>query len=216
MNRTTTLLFDLDGTLTNPALGITQCIRYALEQMGEAPAAEPLERFIGPPLEESFAQLLDRADDSRVRAAIEHYRHRFTETGIFENEVYPGIPAALTELQAAGVEMYVATAKPHVFANRIIDHFELRSFFRRVYGSELSGVRARKGELIRHLLVEENLSPSNTCMIGDRKHDIEGARENGVRSVGVVWGFGARAELEQAGADDLVESVASLTRLGTP
>lgn len=206
------ILFDLDGTLTNPARGITECIRYALAEMAEPPPAEPLERFIGPPLDETFHHLLAQPDESRVRRAIEHYRTRFRDTGLFENELYPGIPEVLASLTEAGADLYVATAKPHVFANRIIDHFGLRPFFRGVYGPELSGLRNDKAELIRHLFLEEGLDGAS-WMIGDRKHDIEAARANGVPAVGVLWGFGSREELTAAGADHVVERVDELPRL---
>lgn len=211
-----TILFDLDGTLTDPARGITACIRYALDEMGEVPTSTPLEQFIGPPLDETFRELLTRPSEHDVSLAIEHYRRRFTDTGLYENAVYPGVTETLTELRDAGYDFRVATSKPHVFADRIIDHFELRHFFPQVYGSELSGVRTNKADLIRHVLVEEGLEQGDAWMIGDRKHDILGARANGLPSVGVTWGFGSRVELESAGADHVADTVSELPSIFGP
>jgi len=204
------ILFDLDGTLTDPAPGIVACLEHALREMG-APSTDPhLSRFIGPPLQETFAQLLATSDPGVIEAAIGHYRERFADVGLFENALYPAIPLALQELSDRGFALRVATSKPHVFADRIIDHFGLRDFFPRVYGSELSGVRTDKGELIEYVLRTESLSPASTIMVGDRRHDIDGARVNRVPAVGVLWGFGSHEELMRAAPDAIVETAEEL------
>jgi len=205
------LLFDLDGTLTDPAPGIVACLEHALHAMGASPPADPnLTRFIGPPLREAFRELLGTSGGQEIDDAIAHYRERFADVGLFENTVYPGIPRVLSELVEAGHELRVATSKPHVFAERILDHFELRSFFPRVYGSELTGERTDKADLIQHVLETESIEPGRACMIGDRLHDVVGAQRHGVLSIGVLWGFGDRLEMEEAAPNKIVESVYDL------
>lgn len=213
------MLLDLDGTLTNPAEGIVRCLEHALGSMGVIPDARvDLTEFIGPPLQDSFRHLLKTESAEVVDEAIRHYRDRFADVGLFENEVYDGIPEALEELASAGFELRVATSKPHVFAERILEHFDLGGFFPAVYGSELSGVRSDKAELIAYLLDQESLAADYACMVGDRSHDVRGALRNGVCAVGVLWGFGSRKELTEAGANsvavavpDLVSTVRHLT-----
>ena len=167
------------------------------------PADRELERFIGPPLHETFAALLGPGGGHRVNEAITHYRERFASTGMFENAVYPGIREALAQLRDAGATLYVATSKPGKFAVPIIEHFDLADFFHSIHGSELDGTRSNKGELIAHLLKTESLPPGATTMVGDRMHDVVGARANGVLTVGVLWGYGSHEELAAAGADVL-------------
>lgn len=193
---------DLDGTLTDPQIGITRCIRHAMERLGrELPRDADLTWCIGPPLQHSFEHLLGNVDDAA--RAIEYYRERFGEVGLFENEVYAGIPHALAALRASGQRVFVATSKPTVYASRIIEHFELAHHFEDVFGSELDGTRVDKTELLGWLLERKALVASNTIMVGDRRHDIIGARNNGLRSIGVLYGFGGREELVEAGADRL-------------
>jgi len=208
------MLFDLDGTLTDPKQGIIGCLRYALESLGaNAPAAQALERLIGPPLSESFAHLLGPGDNDRVEQAVRLYRERFTAKGMFENSVYPGIVDALAELRDYGVQLFVATSKPRGFAERIVEHFELGRFFSNVYGSELSGANADKKDLLGHVLRAESLPPANTVMVGDRSYDILGARANSLFSVGVLWGYGSREELVAAGAGALCDAPNALGSL---
>ena len=208
------MLFDLDGTLTDPKQGIIECLRYALESLGaNAPAAQALERLIGPPLSESFAHLLGPGDNDRVEQAVRLYRERFTAKGMFENSVYPGIVDALAELRDYGVQLFVATSKPRGFAERIVEHFELGRFFSNVYGSELSGANADKKDLLGHVLRAESLPPANTVMVGDRSYDILGARANSLFSVGVLWGYGSREELVAAGAGALCDAPNALGSL---
>jgi phosphoglycolate phosphatase len=205
------LLFDLDGTLTDPGIGITRCLQHALASLGRpVPPVEVLRRYIGPPLQGTFAELLETEEEARVAEAVRLYRERFVTAGMFENSVYPEIPAGLEILQRAGHRMWVATSKPHVYAREIVRHFGLDRFFAGVYGSELSGVNAEKGALIREILVQESLDPRETCMVGDRAQDVTGARANGIEAVAVLWGYGSPEELNAAGPDRIVASIAEL------
>jgi phosphoglycolate phosphatase len=195
------LLFDLDGTLTDPFTGITKCISYALNMLDrKLPPGESLRWCIGPPLKDSFAKLLASDDDALTERAVAFYRERFGTVGLFENEVYDGIPEVLEALQKNGHTLYVATSKPVVYAKRIIDHFGLHRYFKWIFGSELDGTRSDKTSLISHILQRELIAPSETSMIGDREHDIIGAKENGIYGFGVLWGYGTKDELENSGA----------------
>jgi phosphoglycolate phosphatase len=203
------VLFDLDGTLTDPFIGITSSIQHALRQMGhEPPASEELRRYIGPPLQANFMEML--GDEALAAQAVGFYRERYGDVGKFENELIPGIADVLQTMTNAGYTLFVATSKLETYSIDIIDHFGLSPFFRRVYGSALDGSRADKGELIRHIVRTEGLDPQQTVMIGDRLHDAHGAARNDIRAVGVLWGFGDRAELEGAGAARIAASPAEL------
>lgn len=212
MNTFSHILFDLDGTLTDPKPGITGSITYAMERLGRPLPETDLTWCIGPPLYDSFARLLDTSDDDLLRSAIEFYRERFAVTGMFENTVYPGIPELLAGLIANGYTLLVATSKPVVFANEIVEHFELRSYFAGVYGSQLDGRLSDKGELIAHIIADRNLVPADTLMIGDRRHDISGALRNNVNAAGVGYGYGTIDELLTAGADPIFASPADIAR----
>ncbi len=208
----TTVCIDLDGTLTDPQVGITRCIQHALEQLGrDAPEPQDLTWCIGPPLQESFQKLLGNAEDAN--RALSFYRERFTKIGLYENELYDGIPSALTEMVSAGDQLFVATRKPTIFAERIIQHFGLAQYFETVFGSELDGTRADKTELLAWIIEQRALRPSDTSMIGDRRHDIIGARNNSLRSIGVLYGYGSREELTEAGADTLCAQPTELAAL---
>ncbi len=205
-----TLFLDLDGTLTDPKEGITRCIRYALERLGEAPpAADELTRYIGPPLLETFAELVGEA---RAADALALYRERFADVGWQENRRFPGMLEALEALASAGSSLFVATSKPRVYAERIVDHFGLAPYFRQVFGSELDGRRTDKAELLRHAL-EVTGAGADSVMIGDRRHDIAGARANGLAAVGVTWGYGSLDELSEAGAHAILHAVPELAQL---
>jgi len=183
------LLFDLDGTLTDPYQGITKSICYALKMLGRSvPCQTDLRWCIGPPLKNSFAKLLETDDDKLVQEAIAVYRQRFGSVGMFENKIYEGIPEALNRLRDDGHILYVATSKPMVFAKRIAEHFDLGQYFRSIHGSELDGTRSEKTSLLAHILQSERIAPADTAMIGDRKHDMIGARANEIRGIGVLWG----------------------------
>jgi phosphoglycolate phosphatase len=204
------ILWDLDGTLTDPQEGIIGCIQYALRETGR-PVPEHAELLwaIGPPLEKSFAKLDPAATKEQIWEMITKYRERFAPTGIFENAVFFGIPDLLTRVSKE-YRCVLATSKPHVFATRIIEHFKLGGSIGAVYGSELDGTRNEKGELIAYVLEQEGVQPQDAIMIGDRLHDISGAKKNGVFAVGVLWGYGSREELEEAGADKIFESTVEL------
>jgi phosphoglycolate phosphatase len=199
------ILLDLDGTLMDPREGILGCFRYALERVGAGVLTDrELEAFIGPPLHESLAGLIG-ADSVRVTDAISFYRERFTARGMFENRVYPGITQALAEMQQSGLRLFVATSKPQSFTDRIVDHFDLRKYFRGIYGSELDGSRSKKNDLIAHVLESEALNSLNTAMIGDRAQDMVGAKANAVFPIGALWGYGSQDELVSGGASALCE-----------
>jgi phosphoglycolate phosphatase len=208
---TDTVFFDLDGTLTDPKIGITASIQYALGKLDvPIPAQDDLTWCIGPPLRASFVALLGGEDRADLGVAL--YRERFGDVGLFENELYPGIQATLQAV-APGRRMFVATSKPHVFADRIIDHFGLRPYFQRVFGSELDGTRVDKSALLRYALDETSTDPARAIMIGDRKHDVIGAANNGMAAIGALYGYGGREELTKAGAAHLVASPAEIPAL---
>jgi phosphoglycolate phosphatase len=195
-----TVFFDLDGTLTDPKIGITASIQYALAKFDiPVPTQDELTWCIGPPLHASLKALLGTSDADADRA-VGFYRERFGEVGLFENTLYDGIENVLTAVAANGRRLFVATSKPHVFADRIIDHFGLRRHFGRVFGSELDGTRVQKTDLLRYALDETATDPQRAIMIGDRKHDMIGAANNGIGTVGVLYGYGSREELRDAGA----------------
>lgn len=194
-----TIFFDLDGTLTDPKPGITRSIRYALQKMEQVdiPTEDELTWCIGPPLRSSFVKML--GEDSADRA-VSLYRERFSEIGLYENRVYDGIDEVLTTLRRSGHRLFVATSKAHVYADRIIDHFGLRPHFSYVFGAELDGTHSDKSHLLAHALKETGVDPAKTLMIGDRSHDMVGAGKNGIKGIGVLYGYGSRDELIGAGA----------------
>lgn len=209
---TSALFFDLDGTLTDPKDGIVRCIGHALAALGvPVPAEDDLLWCIGPPLQASFAQML--GGEARVDQAIQHYRERFSTIGMFENAVYDGVPELLQTLKDQDHRLFVATSKPHVYAAQILDHFELSGFFERVFGAQLDGVRADKTDLLAYAICETKVQPETAWMIGDRKHDIIGARANAMKAVGVLYGYGSRDELEEAVAHALVERPSELVHV---
>jgi phosphoglycolate phosphatase len=205
------LIFDLDGTLTDPREGITRCFLHVLErlQLPMQPQRE-LERFIGPPLRDAIAELIGSRDAAQVENATTIYRERFATTGLFENFPYPGIGEALGGLRESGHTLWVCTSKAGVFAKRILEHFELSALFDEIYGCELDGALSDKAELLAHILGRHAIEPAHAIMIGDRMHDIRAARVNGLRSIGVLYGFGSEAELREAGAHALCSDVAEL------
>lgn len=208
------ILFDLDGTLTDPFVGITRSIQYAMEKVGRTPpAADDLRWCIGPPLSSAFETLLETKDAARIAEAVGLYRERYSDVGKFENRLIDGVLEALNALAAEDVVMVVATSKLASYADQILDHFGLRRYFRALYGSQGDGTHAHKPHLIAHILQNEAFDPARSVMIGDRSHDIEGARANNLRAIGVLWGFGDRAELEEAGADWIVEKPDDIRRI---
>jgi phosphoglycolate phosphatase len=194
-----TIFFDLDGTLTDPKPGITGSIQYALQKLDlPVPTQDELTWCIGPPLRASFVTLL--GGESLADRAVALYRERFADVGLYENSVYPDIEQVLATLRQSPRRVFVATSKPQVFAERIIDHFGLRSYFDRVFGSELDGTRVNKGDLLAYAIDTTGVDPSQTLMIGDRSHDMVGAKNNGIRGIGVLYGYGSEEELVGAGA----------------
>ncbi len=206
-----TILFDLDGTLTNPAEGITKSVQYALGSFGISVSDRTqLYAFIGPPLTESFSQYYGFSQE-QAEAAVAKYRERFSAVGLYENIVYDGIIECLTDLKRAGKVLAVATSKPEVFTQKILQHFDLAQYFDVVTGSELSGERTRKTDVILETLHRlGRTSLDNVVMVGDRKHDIIGAKNCGISSIGVRYGFAPAGELEKYGADIICDTVSDL------
>lgn len=206
-----TILFDLDGTLTDPGLGITNSVAYALEKYGiPVEDKKDLFKFIGPPLAESFENYYGFSKEAS-RMAVEYYREYYRERGIFENLVYAGIKDLLGRLQNSGKVMLVATSKPEVFARQILEHFNIQDYFSYIAGSKLDGSRVQKAEVIDYALAASGgPDKSSAIMIGDRAHDIIGAKKVGIDSIGVLFGYGSRAELEDAQATYLAEQVEDL------
>lgn len=208
------LLFDLDGTLTDPKVGITTCVQYALSSFGiEEPDLDKLEPFIGPPLTESFMRFY-HMDEAQAQKAVDKYRERFRDVGIFENKLYRGVRRMLKDLYSKGLKLAVASSKPTVFVERILKHFHIETYFSVVVGSELDGTRAEKGQVVeealRQLFGDGPVEREQAYMIGDRRFDVEGARAQGIESVGVAYGYGGIEELKEAKADYIVRSVAEL------
>lgn len=211
------ILFDLDGTLTDPKLGITSSVQYALRALGiEEPSLDKLEPFIGPPLADSFREFYG-LDEGQIETAIAKYRERFNDRGIYENEIYPGIAEMLAVLKTSGKKLSIASSKPTQFVERILDYFDIRIYFDVIVGSNMDGTRSKKEEVVEEALrqmLPSELTPAEkkaaVAMVGDRRFDIEGAREHGITSVGVSFGYAPEGELEQAGADYIVDTVNAL------
>lgn len=207
-----TLLFDLDGTLTDPALGITQSVAYALERFGiQVEDRRTLFPYIGPPLLESFMRFHHLTDAQAVQA-IQFYREYFGVKGLFENEVYPGMESFLQRMRDRGFRLSVATSKPEVYARQILEHFALNRYFEAVFGTALDEERQTKAVVIARAVETLGLKgyEADCRMIGDRLHDVQGARACGIDTVGVLYGYGSREELEQAGAAAIVKDLPEL------
>ena len=212
------VLFDLDGTLTDPREGITKSVQFALAQQGiSEPDLKKLEPFIGPPLKDSFMEFYGMTEEQAAQGVAD-YRKRFAPIGKFENEVYPGIPEMLGSLKRAGIRLAVASSKPETFVWDILKYFKLDGYFDVVTGSELDGTRSRKEEVVEEALHRLELdgqpvSRENCAMVGDRRFDIEGGRQFRLTTVGVTYGYAAKGELEAAGADYIVKNPVQLTKL---
>ena len=207
------ILFDLDGTLTDPEEGITRCVQYALEQMGLGTWERSwLRCFIGPPLKEQFMGFCGISEE-QADLAVEKYRERYRDTGIFENRAYPGIASLLEKLAGKGARLALATSKPEVFARRILEAYGLAGYLEEAVGSELDGRRTDKAQVIEEALRRMGISQAQrgqVLMVGDRMHDIAGAKRCGVASLGVRFGYAQAGELEAAGADWIVDTVEEL------
>ncbi len=202
--------FDLDGTLTDPFDGITRSIAYALDRLGvAAPDAGAMRALIGPPLQDTFRELVG---EERAARALGFYRERFADVGWSENVPYEGIHDALHALVRARRTLFVATTKPRVFAKKIVAHFGMAGYFADVFGSELDGTRVDKTELLDWALPQHSSDSAATAatMVGDRKYDIVAGRNNGMETLGVAWGYGSADELAASRADRIVESPADL------
>lgn len=211
----THIFFDLDGTLTDPKEGITNSVAYALAFFGIHEDPDRLTPFIGPPLLDSFMEFY-HFDLPTAQKAVEKYREYFSRQGIFENRVFPGSQPLLAHLKAQGKIIALATSKPEVFARQILEHFHIDSYFDQIVGSCLDGTRTKKGEVIGEVfrrLGDTCPDKSRCVMVGDRLHDVVGARENGVDSIGVTFGYGSQEELSQAGATHIAHSFEELTQL---
>ena len=208
------VLFDLDGTLSDPKVGICTSVQYALDKMGiSEPDIDKLEPFIGPPLRDSFKEYYNMSDEE-AEQAITYYRERFSTVGKFENELYPGIYELLRDLKKKERVVAIASSKPTVFVEDILNHFEIREFFDVVVGSELDGTRDKKIDVLNETLSQmfggNEPEYDEVVMVGDRKYDVEAASELGVHNIAVAYGYGSREELEEAGADKIVNTVAGL------
>ncbi len=210
-----TYFFDLDGTITDSSLGITNSVMYALERFGiKESDRTKLYKFIGPPLTVSFREYYGFSEEKALEA-VAYYREYYQDKGIFENRVYDGFEEMLKKLKAAGKRLVVATSKPEPYARQIIDYFGLTPYFDYVAGMELDGGRGTKAEVIRYALSACGITDkSGVLMVGDREHDVIGARDAGVDCLGVLYGFGSREELEGAGADYIAETAEEIAFMG--
>ena len=207
------IFFDLDGTLTDPKEGITKSVKYALNAFGiQVHNLDSLTCFIGPPLLSSFMEYYNFSRND-AEFAVKKYRERFSSVGIFENKVYSGVPEMLKILKSNGKTLCIATSKPTVFADRILDKFDLKKYFTQIMGSELDGTRCDKADVIKELMEiisNKGIAADNAVMVGDRKHDIIGAKANGLTSVGVEFGYAEKYELANAGADYIAANMEEL------
>lgn len=210
------ILFDLDGTLSDPKEGITKSVQYALQKLGiNEPNLDKLEPFIGPPLQQSFAEYYN-FNEKQTQQAIYFYREKFIQKGMFENELYPNIPQLLTSLQEHQLTLIVATSKPTIFAEKIIKYFKIEQYFSMIVGSDLDGTRTSKTDIIKYIIDKYKEHPlEDFIMIGDRKHDIIGAENTGIDSVGVTYGYGSPEELSNVHPTYLVQNVEDLIKILT-
>ncbi len=205
------VLLDLDGTLSDSRPGIVACFRHMLAELGHDPtAADDLSWAVGPPIAVSIRTLLAQYHDDRVDLGLRIYRARYTDVGIYECTVFPGIPETLAALTEAGRSLCVATSKRRDFADRVVDYLGLRIYLPKVYGALPGGGLDDKKDLLAEILRVEGYAPATTTMVGDRLHDIHAARANALRSIGVLWGYGGQAELQEAGADTIVATPAEI------
>jgi len=207
------ILFDLDGTITNPELGITNAYRAAITGLGlEMPSKAFLRSLIGPPLEDAFTKNLQLAETD-VKAAVTYFRTYFETTGIKENVEYAGVELMLQTLKERGKKLFIATSKPEVFAKRVIENFALTTYFSGIYGSNLDGTRSDKAEVIKYAIESADIIAENAIMVGDREHDIIGAQKNSIPAIGVTYGFGTKEQLILSGATQIVDSPLELLEI---
>ncbi len=211
------ILLDLDGTVSDPMVGICTSVQYGLKKMGiDVPDIKTLTPFIGPPLRDSFRTYYNIAEED-IEKVVAFYRERFSTVGLFENELYPGMEDMLKKLQKEGKHLALASSKPRVFVEKILDYFHISGYFEVIMGSELDGTRENKIEIIEECLrlffKDAPVEKERCVMVGDRKYDIGAAKETGLKSIGVTYGYGSREELETAGADIICDSVAELEKI---
>lgn len=213
MKKYDVVLFDLDGTLTDPGIGITNSVMHALKKYGiEVADRAELYKFIGPPLIDSFEKYYGFSHEEAVKS-VDYYREYYRDKGIYENSVYDGIDSLLAELHKNGKKIILATSKPELFAKQILRHFNLEKYFLFAAGSTMDETRTNKAEVIEYALSECGITEkASVVMIGDREHDIIGANKNGIDSIGVLFGYGSREELETAGATYIAETVEDINR----
>ena len=204
------ILFDLDGTITDPKIGITKSFQYALQHFGiQVDNLDALEPVIGPPLKKSFSEFYHLSEE-QIESAIEKYRERFSTVGLYENELYDGMENLLKELSEAGYILEIASSKPTVFVEKICEHFKIKQYFTHIVGSFLDGRRGEKEEVVEEAIRLSKATPDHIIMVGDRIYDVIGAHKKGIAVIGVSYGYGGRQELEEAGADVIVDTVAQL------
>ena len=204
------ILYDLDGTLTDPRVGITKSIEYALAHFGiDVENLNELTKFIGPPLRDTFREYYSFSD-SDVKVAVNKFQEYFAEQGLYENIIYDGIAEMLRAQYEDGRKIVLATSKPQVFAHKVLEQFEIDKYFELIVGSELSGERSDKAEVIKYAVDTLAINPHDAIMIGDRKYDVIGSRAHGIDSIGVLYGYSSKGELREAGANYIVETVEEL------
>lgn len=207
------ILFDLDGTLTDPFLGITRSVAYSLKSFGiEVDDLETLKPFIGPPLDVSFREYY-HMDEAQCWKAVEKYREYFSKKGLFENKVYEGMEDFLQSLLNMDMKLYVCTSKPEVFAKEILDHFSLTPYFTGIYGATLDGSLKNKGDVIAHCIKQEQLNIQDCMMVGDRQHDIVGAHQNQIPCIGVLYGYGSLEEFQEYHCDYIAKDLIELKKI---
>lgn len=209
-----TIIFDLDGTLTDSQTGIINSLTYAFKQMGlPLPVQSQLKKFIGPPLSQSFQDFCG-LNDIETQKTISYYRQYFADKGWKENQLLPGARELLAKLKQAGKILLVASSKPEVFVKQILDHFEIDSYFTVIAGASLDDSRSQKSAVIAHALKTAKIEELKGCvMVGDRKHDVEGAKVQGLPTIGLLLGFGSRQELEESGAIAIAENFQDLEKI---
>jgi phosphoglycolate phosphatase len=207
-----TVLFDLDGTLTDPYLGITNSAKYALNRFDIIEENDKLKLFIGPPLKKSFMEYC-KLNEYDAKKAIEYYREYYAEKGIYENELYNGIDAVLKQLNENNIQCIVATSKLEEYAIKVLQYFNIDHYFRYVVGSNLDGTLSEKGDIIKHGIEKYKLVKENTIMVGDREYDVIGAKSNGIDSIGVLYGYGTKEELDKAGPTYMCNTIDELFKL---
>lgn len=204
------ILFDLDGTITDPFLGITKAVAYSLNSFDiRINGLDELTVFIGPPLDESFQKYYGMNEEKSWQA-VEKYREYYSQIGLFENEVYEGMEDFLKSLIDSGKDLYICTSKPYIFAKKIIEHFGLTKYFKGIYGAELDGTRKNKKDVIAYCLQQERLNVDDCLMVGDRKHDVIGAHLNRIQCVGVLYGCGSKEEFENNDCEYIAKNLKEL------